>query len=320
MFRGVLESHRLRLSITVGGTDAAQTAILCGGVCAAVYPLLGFTSALMQMHSPHIEIQPDYTCGDWSAHCDVKARVALWWLLVAGVLLSCADWQQDPAIQRPSNPGDPAAGSKETIEERRRFKMNENNHVSNILDVTVEKMRSVADADTIIGDRIELAEGSWPFRRPKSVHGFASGGSDFRVKSSPKPPLFGGGGGCGMTVTPVGFLVCKGADVRLVPVTAEESAGAGAIALLPELFDKLIALLKRAASRLRTNRDIRPTLDKRRKLCYTRLAACSGLMVSGRLPRLGSSELERQVPHSCTRLLKPAESSIRWKTATFSRH
>lgn len=76
---------RLRLSITVGGTDAAQTAILCGGVCAAVYPLLGFTSALMQMHSPHIEIQPDYTCGDWSAHCDVKARVALWWLLVAGV-------------------------------------------------------------------------------------------------------------------------------------------------------------------------------------------------------------------------------------------
>ena len=49
-----------------------------------------------------------------------------------------------------------------------------------------------------------------------------------------------------MTVTPVGFLVCKGSDVRLVPITAEESAGAGAIALLPELFDKLIALFKKS--------------------------------------------------------------------------
>ena len=124
--------------------------------------------------------------------------------------------------------------------------MNENNHVSNILDVTVEKMRSVADADTIIGDRIELAEGVVAIPVSKVSYGFASGGSDFRVKSSPNSPLVGGGGGGGMTVTPVGFLVCKGADVRLVPVTAEESAGAGAIALLPELFDKLIALFKKS--------------------------------------------------------------------------
>lgn len=124
--------------------------------------------------------------------------------------------------------------------------MNENNHVSNILDVTVEKMRSVADAGTIIGERIELSEGVVAIPVSKVSYGFASGGSDFRVKSSPNAPLFGGGGGGGMTVTPVGFLVCKGADVRLVPVTAEESAGAGAVALLPELFDKLISLFKKS--------------------------------------------------------------------------
>ena len=124
--------------------------------------------------------------------------------------------------------------------------MNDNNHVSNILDVTVEKMRTVADADTIIGDRIELAEGVVAIPVSKVSYGFASGGSDFRVKSAPNPPLLGGGGGGGMTVTPVAFLVCKGADVRLIPVTAEESAGAGAIALLPELFDKLISLFKKS--------------------------------------------------------------------------
>lgn len=124
--------------------------------------------------------------------------------------------------------------------------MNENNHVSNILDVTVEKMRSVADADTIIGERIALSEGVVAIPVSKVSYGFASGGSDFRVKSSPNAPLFGGGGGGGMTVTPVGFLVCKGADVRMIPVTTEESASAGAIALLPDLFDKLIALFKKS--------------------------------------------------------------------------
>ena len=105
--------------------------------------------------------------------------------------------------------------------------MNDNNHVSNILDVTVEKMRSVADADTIIGDRIELNEGVVAIPVSKVSYGFASGGSDFRVKSSPNSPLFGGGGGGGMTVTPVGFLVGKGADVRLVPIPLEKEPEAG---------------------------------------------------------------------------------------------
>ena len=39
-------------------------------------------------------------------------------------------------------------------------KMVENtNNVKSVLDVTVEKMKAVADADTIIGSRIELSEG-----------------------------------------------------------------------------------------------------------------------------------------------------------------
>ncbi len=121
-----------------------------------------------------------------------------------------------------------------------------NNHVGNILDVTVEKMRSVADSDTIIGDRIELAEGVTAIPVSKVSYGFASGGADFRVKSNPNSPLFGGGGGGGMTVTPVGFLVCKGTDVRMVSVHTQESPAMGAIALLPDLFERLVDLFKKS--------------------------------------------------------------------------
>lgn len=76
---------RLSLSATVGAEDAAQAAIRCGEVCAAVYPLLGFASALMKIRPPHIDIQPDYTSPSWSAHLDLKARAALLWVLVAGI-------------------------------------------------------------------------------------------------------------------------------------------------------------------------------------------------------------------------------------------
>ena len=123
--------------------------------------------------------------------------------------------------------------------------MSDNTQVGNILNITVDKMRSVADADTIIGDRIELSGGVTAIPVSKVSYGFASGGSDFRAKSAPNAPLFGGGGGGGMTVTPVGFLVCKEGDVRMIPVEAAEG-GAGALALLPDLFDKLVSLFKKS--------------------------------------------------------------------------
>lgn len=75
---------KLFLSISTGGADAAQAAILCGGVCAAVYPLLGFASALVHMRSPHIDIAPDYNSPDWSVRADLKLRVSLWWFVLAG--------------------------------------------------------------------------------------------------------------------------------------------------------------------------------------------------------------------------------------------
>ena len=74
---------RLVLKASVGGSDAANSAILCGGVCAAVYPLLGFVSALVHMRAPQIDIAPNYESRDWSVQADVKARVALWWILAA---------------------------------------------------------------------------------------------------------------------------------------------------------------------------------------------------------------------------------------------
>ena len=130
--------------------------------------------------------------------------------------------------------------------------MNENkNNVEGMINSTVEKMKAMSDADTIIGDPIVLSDNVKAIPVFKISYGFAAGGSDFATKNTQnKQNNFGGGGGGGMTVTPVAFLVCKNDEVQMLNVEAAAKAGnAGALGFVPELFDKVVALYKESKSK-----------------------------------------------------------------------
>ncbi|MBR2152519.1 MAG: sporulation protein YtfJ [Clostridia bacterium] len=119
--------------------------------------------------------------------------------------------------------------------------------VSAVLDVTVEKMRAMADSSTIIGEQIVLPDGTVLIPVSKVSYGFASGGSDFGSKNA-GGILFGGGGGGGMTVSPVCFISAKDGNVELLPVEIKEGpmgAAERAICMAPEFFDKIVALFKK---------------------------------------------------------------------------
>ena len=73
--------------------------------------------------------------------------------------------------------------------------------------------------------------------------GFASGGSD--VAPSSNKQMFGGGSGAGVSVTPVAFLVVSNGNVRTVQLVEKVSAVDNVIASLPELVDKVAALIKK---------------------------------------------------------------------------
>ena len=57
--------------------------------------------------------------------------------------------------------------------------------------------------------------------------------------------LFGGGSGAGVTVAPVAFLVVKDGNVRTIQLADPNNSLERAITMLPELVDKLAALLKK---------------------------------------------------------------------------
>lgn len=110
-----------------------------------------------------------------------------------------------------------------------------------ILASTIEKIRDLVDTSTIIGEPIQTGVDVTIIPVSKVTYGFASGGSDFPSKNNTE--LFGGGGGAGVTITPVAFLVINKGEVSLKHITAYDNAAERVVNLVPEMFDKVTGLM-----------------------------------------------------------------------------
>ncbi len=116
-----------------------------------------------------------------------------------------------------------------------------------ILATTIEKVRQLVDVSTIIGEPMQIADGLTVIPVSKVTYGFASGGSDFPSKNNVE--LFGGGGGAGVTITPVAFLIVKNGEVSVKYIAADDNAAERIVNLVPEMFDKVTGVIdKRKAS------------------------------------------------------------------------
>ena len=99
------------------------------------------------------------------------------------------------------------------------LKMDKNKDLplSDLMSTTMEKMREMIDANTIVGEPITTEDGTTLIPVSKVSFGFVGGGSDFTQKSDKSG--FGGGTGAGVNVTPIAFIVAKGESVDIIYVT-----------------------------------------------------------------------------------------------------
>ena len=100
------------------------------------------------------------------------------------------------------------------------------NKIPEIIKSSLDSIRSMVDANTIIGDPVPATNGTVIIPVSKVSVGIASGGIDYNGKDQ-APTLrqnFGGGGGTGLSVVPMGFLVCnKNGDVDFINANAKFS-------------------------------------------------------------------------------------------------
>ncbi|MBQ2729482.1 MAG: sporulation protein YtfJ [Clostridia bacterium] len=123
------------------------------------------------------------------------------------------------------------------------------NKMTEIIRASIDSIKSSFDANTVTGDPITTANGTVIIPVSKLSVGFATGGVDYLGKNNPKPAQsnFGGGGGTGVTVTPVAFIVvAPNGNVEMLSIAnpAREpqdpvSQIISAIERSPELIEKL---------------------------------------------------------------------------------
>ena len=124
----------------------------------------------------------------------------------------------------------------------------ENSNIGNLMDITMQKIHEMVDVNTVVGKPITTPDGITVIPVSKVSYAFASGGSDFRVKDKPG---FGGGNGAGVKIEPIGFLVVRDGNVRMVSITPPASKTLDrVIEKAPELMDTVEEFLnKRSAAK-----------------------------------------------------------------------
>ena len=125
--------------------------------------------------------------------------------------------------------------------------MEKQHPIDDLMSTTMQKLREIADVNTIVGKPIQAGNVTIiPISR--LTVGFASGGSDF-VSKNQKPGAdnsSGGGTGAGMYLSPVAFLIVKGDTVELMPVAPPAATTVDRVVeMVPEVVDKVTDFIEK---------------------------------------------------------------------------
>jgi len=117
--------------------------------------------------------------------------------------------------------------------------------ISELMETTMQKVREMVDANTIVGEPITTVDGVTLIPVSKLSFGFAGGGSDFGKKQE-SHDAFGGGIGAGVNIVPIAFIVVKDDSVRLLHVSPPAATTLDRlIETVPEVIDKVSDFIKK---------------------------------------------------------------------------
>lgn len=139
------------------------------------------------------------------------------------------------------------------------------NKLQDIIQTSLESLRTLVDSNTVIGNPINTESGTTIIPISKISMGFASGGLDYNGKTANTKQNFGGGGGTGLSISPVGFLTVKAdGSVEIVninaPVGTVEQV-ADVIERAPEIVAKFKALFTKNKKEKAAKTEAAPETD-----------------------------------------------------------
>ena len=138
--------------------------------------------------------------------------------------------------------------------------------IQGLMKTAMESIKDMVDVNTIVGDAVETPDGTVILPISRVSFGFAAGGGNYEPEEIGQPQsscAFGGGSGAGVSVKPVGFLVCSPVHgVRFMPVEGNI------------IYDRIIDLVPKVLNKLQdmlddTKKDRDDTMDELAKTAET---------------------------------------------------
>ena len=119
------------------------------------------------------------------------------------------------------------------------------NSLGELMRITMEHIKTMADANTIIGTPIH-AEGVTLIPVSRMSFGMGGGGTEFTIKQYPNQN-FGGGSTASAKLEPVAFLVVReDGSVKLLPVAPPPATTVDrVIETVPEVVDKVTGFIEK---------------------------------------------------------------------------
>ena len=118
----------------------------------------------------------------------------------------------------------------------------EKHPIESLMGTSMESIREMVDVNTVVGDPVQTQDGSTIIPISKVSFGFVAGGGEYTMGTQEQEERpFAGGAGAGVSVHPMGFLVCSASGVRLLSASCA-SPMERIVEMIPQALESLKAL------------------------------------------------------------------------------
>lgn len=129
-----------------------------------------------------------------------------------------------------------------------------NHPIEGLMKTAMQSIKEMVTVNTVVGDAVETNDGTVIIPISQVACGFAAGGGEYETEAlggQTDDWPFAGGSGAGVSVKPIGFLVVKMNEVRLISVTGNPLAER-VVDLAPQIMEKIESIMEK--------RDKQPTI------------------------------------------------------------
>ena len=114
------------------------------------------------------------------------------------------------------------------------------NPIGELMQNTMESVKNMLKVDTVVGDPIFTPDGITLVPISRISVGFGGGGVEFSSKKNGESKPYGGGNATGVKIEPIGFLVIKDGNIRMINILPPANTTVDRIIdLVPQVIDRV---------------------------------------------------------------------------------